>query len=110
MPKTTYGSKSNNYGNKSDSDKKIGNIDVSCLVSPTITSSNVEAKCYTTQKTNALCYISSSAGMLLWSEEIMLAPGYTTVQIPMWNLPNGIYFVVAEFGGKRFSTKIVKTE
>lgn len=110
LPKTTYGSKSNNYGNKSDSDKKIGNIDVSCLVSPTITSSNVEAMCYTTQKTNALCYISSSAGMLLWSEEIMLAPGYTTVQIPMWNLPNGIYFVVAEFGGKRFSTKIVKTE
>lgn len=110
LPRTTYGSKTNNYGNVSDSEQKIGNIDVSCLVSPTITSSNVEAMCYTTQKTNAICYISSSAGMLLWSEEIILASGYTSVQIPMWNLPKGIYIVVAEFGGKRFSTKIVKTE
>lgn len=110
---TSFG---NNSSGKSTQNYEIGNIDNSltsskftCDVYPTITASDVTIRIYTEQKQDVVCYLVSSAGVLLWTNDENRSIGYNQLTCPMESLPSGVYFVVCSDGFNTISTKILKT-
>ena len=103
----------NNYSQNGDNDgitNAVTASSFSCEVYPTVTTTNVTIRLYTEQKQEAVCYLVSSSGVLLWTEDVNMDAGYNELACPMEYLSSGVYFVVCSDGNSTISTKIVKTE
>lgn len=105
----------NPYGNPPQNGEidKIGNSlatsKFTCDVYPTITATDVTIRIYIEQKQDAVCYLVSSAGVLLWTDDESRSIGYNQLKCPMEDLPNGVYFVVCSDGFNTITTKVLKT-
>ena len=115
LPKSaTFSYKSNGNNAQNGANDDIGNSITSsqfiCDVYPTITTNDVTIRLYTEQKHNAVCYLVSSSGVLLWTKEISMDNGYNELKCPVRQLQYGIYFVVCSDGSCTISTKVIKAK